>query len=193
MGQRLNIEIKKQEKLLANAYYHWSAYSEASLLLTKEIIDKFEEVKEETDVTQAIMLLQITGAGLTSSSMEYLEEIIPNFEEQKEKYQSAIDRNEGLIEITEKGMENTQYWEEGRITIHIDTKTFDFEVFDYPDLEEFEECYEIKIEDLPTLEFPIKNIKFEQIDKVLELVKKTQETSNGAFKDVNGTVYGLIW
>lgn len=69
-------------------------------------------------------------------------------------------------------MENTQYWEEGRITIHIDTKTFDFEVFHYPDLEEFEECYEIKIEDLPTLEFPIKNIKFEQIDKVLELVKK---------------------
>lgn len=193
MGQRLNIEIKKQEKLLANAYYHWSAYSEASLLLTKEIIDKFEEVKEENDVTQAIMLLQITGAGLTSSSMEYLEEIISNFEEQKEKYQSAIDRNEGLIEITEEGMGETRAWEEGRITIHIDTKTFDFEVFHYPDLELFEEYYEIKIEDLPTLEFPIKNIKFKQIDKVLELVKKTQETSNGAFKDVNGTVYGLIW
>ena len=50
MGQRLNIEIKKGEQLLANCYYHWSGYSETALELTKKIIDKFDDVKEENDV-----------------------------------------------------------------------------------------------------------------------------------------------
>ena len=31
MGQRLNIEIKKDSKVLANAYYHWSAYTSSAL------------------------------------------------------------------------------------------------------------------------------------------------------------------
>ena len=31
MGQRLNIEIVNGETSLANAYYHWSAYTKSAL------------------------------------------------------------------------------------------------------------------------------------------------------------------
>ena len=33
MGQRLVIEIKEGDTVLANAYYHWSGYTETSLIL----------------------------------------------------------------------------------------------------------------------------------------------------------------
>lgn len=38
MGQRLNIEMKTKGKVVANCYYHWSAYTMTALQLTKEII-----------------------------------------------------------------------------------------------------------------------------------------------------------
>lgn len=45
MGQRLNIEIKrrKDNKVLANSYYHWSAYTSSSLHLAEEINESYEE------------------------------------------------------------------------------------------------------------------------------------------------------
>lgn len=36
MGQRLNIEIWKDGKVLANAYYHWSAYSVCAVDLARK-------------------------------------------------------------------------------------------------------------------------------------------------------------
>ena len=38
MGQRLNIEITKNGNVLANSYYHWSAYSDCALNITTKII-----------------------------------------------------------------------------------------------------------------------------------------------------------
>ena len=69
MGQRLNIEIKrrKDNKVLANSYYHWSAYTSSSLHLAEEIIENIYDIirKEKvSDEIKAIQLLQTTGAGL---------------------------------------------------------------------------------------------------------------------------------
>ena len=36
MGQRLNLEIRKKGKPLANAYYHWSAYTGSSYALVEQ-------------------------------------------------------------------------------------------------------------------------------------------------------------
>ena len=40
MGQRLVIEIKEGDTVLANAYYHWSGYTETSLNLLNEVMNK---------------------------------------------------------------------------------------------------------------------------------------------------------
>lgn len=139
MGQRLNIEIKKNDKVIANCYYHWSGFSNSSLELAKLIIDKFDTVHEENDVIEAIMLLQLTGAGITRPAISYLYKNIPNFDLEEEiktnnpwgeyKLHLSKGRDEGLIGITEKEMDDTRRWEEGRITIDVTNKTFDFEVF----------------------------------------------------------------
>lgn len=63
MGQRLNIEIKNNEKTLANCYYHWSGYTASSLGLTKQIIEAYKANDDiKADVQGAVALLRITGA-----------------------------------------------------------------------------------------------------------------------------------
>ena len=42
MGQRLNIEIKENNELLANVLYQWSGFTPASLVLTQCILDNVE-------------------------------------------------------------------------------------------------------------------------------------------------------
>ena len=100
MGQRLNIEIKKKDKVLANCYYHWSAYSNCAINLTLQIINHFEyvekyEMKEEVnnkDLLFAIRLLEKTGAGLRN--LEEAKSLLGN---PLLKLQPCKDRNEGII------------------------------------------------------------------------------------------------
>ena len=127
MGQRLNIEIKrkKDNKILANSYYHWSAYTYPSLELADEIIENIYDIvinDKVSDEIKAIQLLQTTGAGLLEQEYNALNE------EDKKYCSLAINRDLGLISFTEKGMEKTRAWEESRLTITIDfdNKEYDF-------------------------------------------------------------------
>ena len=76
MGERLNIEIVKGNKLLANSYYHWSGYSNCAVNLTIEIVNSFEYIKKykvdnvkNKDILLAIRLLEATGAGTNESQI----------------------------------------------------------------------------------------------------------------------------
>lgn len=124
MGQRLNIEIRKDDKVLANAYYHWSGYTSSALKLTSEILENIDNVNFDNDVVRAVKLLEVTGAGLTSSEIDILGEDMKNI-----NFKKAIDRNEGLIAISPKGIENTQYWEEARVEIHLDTQNIILDLY----------------------------------------------------------------
>lgn len=131
MGQRLNIEIRRDDKVLANAYYHWSGYTSSALGLTKKILDsKFLNMTSILDEEKAVRMLEVTGAGLTNS--EFNEKFT------YPKFLKATDRNEGLIAISEKGISETQKWEEARVEIHIDTKMLRLNLywkFDEDDIE----------------------------------------------------------
>ena len=124
MGQRLNIEIRKENKVLANAYYHWSGYTSSSLELTSEILDNIDNVNFDNDVVKAIKLLEFTGAGLTVEELNCLSENIRDIE-----FKKATHRNIGLIAISEEEIKNTQYYEEARIEIHLDTKKVKLDIF----------------------------------------------------------------
>ena len=39
MGERLNIEIVKGKKVLANAYYHWSGFTRTAMETTNTIAE----------------------------------------------------------------------------------------------------------------------------------------------------------
>ena len=210
MGQRLNIEIKrrKDNKVLANSYYHWSAYTSSSLHLAEEIIENIYEVirKEKvSDEIKAIQLLQTTGAGLMEDEYNKLNE------EDKKYCSLATNRNLGLISFTDEGMEETRSWEEGRLTIDIDfddkdydfygnKNLVDFEVYFQIDEEEINESYEEEIKsgkldlnNLTKFEFSLEEMTLNDIRLFMSKLDEI-ENNNGLFR-VKGIdlIYQIIY
>lgn len=134
MGQRLNIEIVANDKLLANCYYHWSAYTSSAKILTRQILLYLKRSKLKDPLLKAIRCLETTGAGLTEFELEDAKELYPN-----KKFKKATDRNDGLIAITQSEMNKTRRWEESRVTIDITNNVINFDVFFTETIEEFKE------------------------------------------------------
>ena len=115
MGQRLNVEIKKKDKVLANCYYHWGAYSDCAVDLALLIIKNFNYIKEykkldtveNQDLLFAIRLLERTGAGV-----EDIEETRNLLGNQYIKLQPCKSRNDGIIRSNRKT--NTKHKRLGR-------------------------------------------------------------------------------
>ena len=210
MGQRLNIEIKrrKDNKVLANSYYHWSAYTSSSLHLAEEIIENIYDIirKEKvSDEIKAIQLLQTTGAGLMENEYNKLNE------EDKKYCSLATNRNLGLISFTNEGMEETRSWEEGRLTIDIDfddkdydfygnKNLVDFEVYFQIDEEEINESYDEEIKsgkldlnNLTEFEFSLEEMTLNDIRLFMSKLDEI-ENNNGLFR-VKGTdlIYQIIY
>lgn len=208
MGQRLNIEIKrkKDNKILANSYYHWSAYTYSSLKLADEIIENIYDIirnDKVSDEIKAIQLLQTTGAGL-------LEQEYNTLNEEDKKYCSlATNRNLGLISFTEKGMEETRTWEESRLTITIDfddkeydfvgdKNRVDFEVYFPTSREEIEEYYgeelksgKINLDEVVEFNFDLQDMELNDIRLFMAKINQI-ENDFGIFK-INGALYQIIY
>lgn len=175
MGQRLNIEIINgdSEAPLANCYYHWSAYTGSALRLTKQIIDAYFDSEAIVGVKMAVDLLEQTGGGVNDEERA-------NIEKQPDKFshivfKSATNRNNGLISVTENGINETRKWEEGRVTIDLDTETFKFDVSWYDSPEDFfaEYCDESdgrEFEDLTECPFDLDSVPFADIDDLISFV-----------------------
>lgn len=192
MGQRLNVEIVSNGKLLANAYYHWDAYTGTSLQRTGAILDKLNEIKEpvKDDLDLAIKLLESTGAGINDVERNYI-----LADPELSKYlpiNDCVDRNEGILSITKQGMQNTRYWEEGRVVIDIGKRTILFRIYwvltkeeyldDYYDLEHYEQ--------LPTIDYDIrKEIPFDEFEELKNLYTSTIDTYG--FKRPDGSI--IVW
>lgn len=132
MGQRLNIEIVAGCKSLANCYYHWSAYTSSAKFLTRQILLYLKNSRTTDPLLKAIRCLEKTGAGLDKFELEDVKKLYP-----KRTFKKAKDRNDGLIAITQNGMNETRRWEEGRVTIDIISNTLYFDVFFTETIKEF--------------------------------------------------------
>ena len=169
MGQRLNIEMVANGKSLVNAYFHWSAYTDEAISILQEIIktqeniDILDEIKNMPLDKKAIYLLISIGAGITLEDM--------HLNKYPDIWIKAISRNYGLINISEEQKEICRTWEEGRITIDIVEKTFEFDVFFEFSKEEAEEISETKLNLLKIL--PIETSgSYEDFEKLKENLKK---------------------
>ena len=208
MGQRLNVEIrrKKDNKILANSYYHWSAYTYPSLELADEIMENIYGViinDKVSDEIKAIQLLQTTGAGLLEQEYNALNE------EDKKYCSLATNRDLGLISFTEKGMEKTRAWEESRLTITIDfdnkeydfvgdRNRVDFEVYLSISREEIEEYYreelksgKINLDEVVEFNFDLQDMKLNDIR--LFMTKFNQIENNFGIFMINGAFYQIIY
>lgn len=161
MGQRLNLEIYSNGELLANCYYHWSGFTSSSMELADIVLKNYDEIMAMNiaDTTKAILLLQKTGAGLIvndkDNELEFALKHLPPEDLEQVVLKQSEGRNNGLISITEEGMQETQYWEEARITIYLDEKRVDLDNVCISNISEYESD---DIENDKLEEFPIKDL-----------------------------------
>lgn len=191
MGQRLNIEIEKNNKTLANAYYHWSAYSSSACEMTQQIVDYINKNPQTCDdVLYAIRILEHTGAGLTNnypSELKSAQVMFPN-----EKFEECKGRNFGLLAITDDGIEETRDYEEGRVTINLDNKTINFAVYwEYDPADE--DYYDTKPQ-FEKLELDLDNLKFTELDELAEQINFTKHSSRRIINELpNGKKIRFIY
>ena len=199
MGQRLNIEIYHGGERIANAYYHWSAYTISAAELTKTVVDYLldegynSDVCSDTDnIRWAIRALESTGAGLTDGEKKYITEEIPELD--ASSFADAADRNRGLISVSEDGMEETQRWMEECVTIYLDDRLVDFEVlFGYDSITEATEFWREDVAQelmkdinlLPRIDCNFENISFEDFDAVAEQLSEIAGTAHGLAYNTN--------
>lgn len=144
MGQILNLEIKYDGDVIANAYYHWSAYTSCAAELLEIVLDKYEKEKASLDAifssmtpatkqAAAVLLLTATGAGLSTAEIELIEkdmeagkmtirDVLPS-----SQIVVAKDRNAGLISIHKDEIETTEYWGDHLVSIDFKTNEVDFQ------------------------------------------------------------------
>lgn len=131
MGQRLNIEIVKgdPDNVLANAYYHWSAYTSSAAQLTCLIVAALaaSDIEAKNDVDMAVKLLEVTGAGVLNEAENEIN-AFKSFGLDINEYTVTSGRNEGLISVSDFGKSETRSWEERRVQINIEHQTIYFGV-----------------------------------------------------------------
>lgn len=210
MGQRLNIEIhrKRDNKCLANCYYHWSAYTHSALRLTKEIVDNYTDFyKEKDDIHKAIKLLQSTGGGVVAEDFDKMSK------EDQRVFALGQNRNLGLICFSEEEMQKTRDWEEGRVEITFgDEKDFTkllnnfndevriyFGVFFIEDEDYVKEQYkteikngELDLNDLINFDFDYTNMTIDDIEEFLRRIQEIENDYMGLFR-IKGQLYCAIF
>lgn len=136
MGQRLVITIHAFNEDIAKIYYHWSAYTTSALQEAKDIIDNvnwFDATSKDELILRITRQLEECGGGVNIRDRKAFKKKYPN-----ETFKDDINRNYGLIAITDDGMGELEYWSEGDLTIDFDEETVYNEVmFTYVSDEEF--------------------------------------------------------
>lgn len=181
MGQRLNLEIWNKGEVLANAYYHWSAYTSSAAGLVSRALDyiKSNPIQDDNYLLYAIRILEATDAGLTTREIE------------RARNRSVLDgaifaecqgRDAGLIGISEEEISETRYWSEGSAYIYLDEERVSFRVFFYQDKWEWEkeqrEDYgneDAKASNLEVVKFNHDDIKFCQWETYQEFLTSNEE------------------
>lgn len=125
MGQRLNIEIMVDDKIVANSYYHWDGYSAPTVKHAYNIarfLKREKQLEQESDTQYAVRILEHTGAGL-------LQEIEIDYAINHYNITPKVvegNRNSGLISVTKEGIEETESWQELGLTINLSDCIIDF-------------------------------------------------------------------
>ncbi len=193
MGQRLNIEIGYKDKVLANCYYHWSGYTTSAFALTRQIIEYFSTIGPVNSYNMfflAVKSLEHTGARLSCYEARQARKIDAAHFPYRGTYK-YLDRNDGLISVSKRGITETMRWAEADVIIDLYDNTVDMcGVFyvggskeDYIDdggsAEDFDSL------DKKHIEF---KVKFDELDSLYNLVCHSIEW----YDHVSDTVYGLI-
>lgn len=179
MGQRLNLEISRGKKVIANSYYHWSAYTESAYDLTNQCIDYLENNmhKFKDDKLLAIKALEATGAGLPEYAGETDSDytrIVNMSKYRNVEFQKCSSRNEGIIGCFKKSIETTQQWAEGSVFIDLDDLSICFDVLCYYDsADDIKEYFEEFDESTcASLDYDLEHLNIEELADIVSVLNQ---------------------
>lgn len=101
MGQRLNISIRENDKILASGYWHWGGYTDSALGILSEMIETINEFNESGNCKDYYSSTEIAIGFLESCGCGVFR-----------------DRNDGRMKI-----DSDQDVSEGNIIIDLEFKT----------------------------------------------------------------------
>lgn len=237
MGQRLVVTIKDKGEPKMKIYYHWSAYTLSAFDELNTLWGIIKPLKARGLSTEEILLGIIHGlegnvdevhkkwleehwpnytrschggidGGKDSDEWKYITSLYPN-----ETFSEDVDRNNGLVAMSDKGMHEMQDWSEGNAEINIDTETFANDVHwpydgekdyidrcayertgDESDLETRNE-YKQNYDSMPTYNgdgLELFEGKCDDIETCLNTVYNLVGNSGYEFKDKDGAVWELV-
>lgn len=181
MGQRLIVTVEHQGKDLAKLYFHWSAYTVSALWETQKIVNCIYNHEDETERELQLRLIRFceeNGGGIRGDGIEYMyiKNRFPGEDFKTEDYS----RSNGLIAISERGMQELQFWSEGDVIINLDEDLINFGVYaSYESLEEYNESRRewddedfegLTLEEIPDIGYDLGYISIEDLDAVIEAV-----------------------
>lgn len=187
MGQRLVVSVQNNGKELATVYYHWSAYTVSALWEVSKLARCIFNHEDETEEELKLRLIRFcyeNGGGINGNEEEfkYIESLYPGEVFKRDGYS----RNDGLIDLSKKGREETHGWSEGDIEIYIDEEKINNNVFGW--WSNYEEYYEevkswgedyiddiVAFEDIPEIGYDLGNIAIEDIDNVITALETAGE------------------
>lgn len=186
MGQRLVITVKNNGKDLAKIYYHWSAYTVSALMEARDVVNCIYDHNDETEKELQLRLVRFCeehGGGIRGDDKEYayIQAMFPNETFKTDGYS----RNNGLIALSEEGMDDLQSWSEGDLDIIIDEDVIlNYVQWGYDDIEAYKEnrreCDDdfdefMTIEDIEDIGYDLCEIDVENIDGVIDALRQTTD------------------
>lgn len=179
MGQRLVVSVKNHGKDLAKIYYHWSAYTVSALMEARNVVNCIYNHNDETEKELQLRLIRFceeNGGGIRANGKEfaYIQNMFPN-----ETFRTGdYSRNNGLIALSEEGMDDLQSWSEGDIDIIIDEDVIINSVYwSYENFDAYKESMEElggdveELEDIEDIDYDLSEIDIEDIDHVINALQ----------------------
>ncbi len=175
MGQRLVVEFKEKDDVVAAGYYHWDAYTMPAMITLDKIIHSLNDeyqMKEakalETNnvVAQAATAMTNNGAFIEESELPYVED--KALAEYLGTLNTLGNRNDGIVSVTHEDIAESIRWSEGFIGVDIPNREFVFGVYCSLTPEEYNDIYVTDDEytELPFEECNVYTCPIEMDDRV---------------------------
>ena len=190
MGQRLIMSIHKDrwEEPIINVYYHWSAYSRSAYCEAQDFINAYDSIKKtgvlETDI---IMALENIGARVKIEDRQYIHEQL-GFE----PLEDSLDRNKGLIALSEEQRLTNLDYAEGEIHIYMNDKDIDNLCFwEENEIEFYEMYYENEITEIPQID-DLEYTTFDDLEVTLYTLDNMTRSNIYQYRNMNNKIISLI-
>lgn len=123
MGQRLVVQLQKDGKTIGACYMHWSAYTGDAIAVTKDVLAAIPTVLKSNPTDDSDFAVSLFKTAMRGSELEKEEWELLHKTTMPSEICKTIDRNDGLIALSRKGIEDLLGWSEGNVVIDVSDPT----------------------------------------------------------------------